>query len=397
MSMTEKRPDQQSLRQRREAMLARLGLDEKHKMPLAPPTTAFWAILTVTVVFTAVGLIMVLSSSSVVSLHSGGSAWSLFARQCKWALFGAIGMWGAYKVPYHTWRKAKWLMTFICVSVFLNGLVLLVGKDINGARAWLQYGNFRLQPSEFMKLAVVLYCADFLSRRHKYVAVRERVLQPMSGVLLLTGLLCALQRDFGTALVFVCIVLSLMVFAGVPWKQLSVVGAGVLVGGVGVLLKAENASKRLFAYINLAETKRLDGYQVYQSLLSIANGGVGGTGIGSGTSKWGYVPLAYSDFVFAVISEELGLIGSALVISGYGVLVFFGVRTALGARDMHGAFIAGGISAWFGFQTFINIGGIVGIIPMTGLTLPFMSYGGSSLMVTMIASGLLLNVARHMK
>ena len=397
MSMTDKRTDQLSLRQRREAMLARLGLDEKHKMPLAPPTPAFWTILTVTVLFTALGLIMVLSSSSVVSLHSGGSAWSLFARQCKWAMFGAVGMWGAYKVPYHTWRKTKWLVPFIGISVFLNILVRFVGRDINGARAWLQYGNFRLQPSEFMKLAVVLFCADFLSKRHKYVAVHERVLRPMLLVLGLTAGLCVLQKDFGTALVFITIVLSLMIFAGIPWGQLAWSTAGIGAIGVLVLMKADNASKRLFAFWNLAETKRLDGYQVYQSLLSIANGGIGGTGIGSGTSKWGYVPLAYSDFVFAVISEELGLVGTVAVIGGYALLVFFGVRTALGARDMHGAFIAGGISAWFGFQTFINIGGIVGIIPMTGLTLPFMSYGGSSLMVTMIASGLLLNVARHMK
>jgi cell division protein FtsW len=216
-------------------------------------------------------------------------------------------------------------------------------------------------------------------------------------VLGLTAGLCVLQKDFGTALVFITIVLSLMIFAGIPWGQLTWSTAGIGAIGVLVLMKADNASKRLFAFWNLAETKRLDGYQVYQSLLSIANGGIGGTGIGSGTSKWGYVPLAYSDFVFAVISEELGLVGTVAVIGGYALLVFFGVRTALGARDMHGAFIAGGISAWFGFQTFINIGGIVGIIPMTGLTLPFMSYGGSSLMVTMIASGLLLNVARHMK
>ena len=349
MSMTDKRTDQLSLRQRREAMLARLGLDEKHKMPLAPPTPAFWTILTVTVLFTALGLIMVLSSSSVVSLHSGGSAWSLFARQCKWAMFGAVGMWGAYKVPYHTWRKTKWLVPFIGISVFLNILVRFVGRDINGARAWLQYGNFRLQPSEFMKLAVVLFCADFLSKRHKYVAVHERVLRPMLLVLGLTAGLCVLQKDFGTALVFITIVLSLMIFAGIPWGQLTWSTAGIGAIGVLVLMKADNASKRLFAFWNLAETKRLDGYQVYQSLLSIANGGIGGTGIGSGTSKWGYVPLAYSDFVFAVISEELGLVGTVAVIGGYALLVFFGVRTALGARDMHGAFIAGGISAWFGF------------------------------------------------
>jgi cell division protein FtsW len=172
-----------------------------------------------------------------------------------------------------------------------------------------------------------------------------------------------------------------------------------LVGALGILVltQADNASRRLLAFTDLEGTKSLDGYQVYQALLSIANGGLGGTGIGSGTSKWGYVPLAYSDFIFAVIAEELGMVGTVLVVAGFVALVYFGVQTALGARDMHGALLAGGISAWFAFQAIINIGGIIGVMPMTGLTLPFMSYGGSSLMATLVASGLLLNVARHVK
>ena len=153
----------------------------------------------------------------------------------------------------------------------------------------------------------------------------------------------------------------------------------------------------MLAFMDLEGTKEDGGYQVYQSLLSIANGGWSGTGIGSGTSKWGYVPLAYSDFIFSVVAEELGIFGSLMVIGGFLALVVFGLQVALSAPDTHGAFIAGGISAWFGVQALVNIGGVVGALPMTGLTLPFLSYGGSSLIASMAAAGLLLNVARAVK
>ena len=397
MSTTEPRRLQPSLRQRREDMLRRLQLDEKHKMSLDAPTTAFWVILAVTCVFTALGLVMVLSSSSVVSLHSGESAFRLFRRQVMWAFFGALGMWGTYKIPYQSWRKTTWLAPWIIGSLVLNALVIFVGRNINGATAWLQWGAFRLQPSEFMKIATILGCAHFLALRHRYVRIKEEVLYRMLVVLAVTGGLVVLQKDYGTALVFATVLLLLMVLSSIPFNQLAATMAGMAVAGVFVLTQSGNASRRLQAWIDLEGNKSLSGYQVYQSILSIANGGVTGTGIGSGTSKWGYVPLAYSDFIFAVIAEELGLLGAVAIIGGFALLFFFGIQAALAARDMHGALIAGGVSAWFGSQMVINVGGITGVIPMTGLTLPFMSYGGSSLLATMVASGLLLNVARHPK
>ncbi|MEY4366093.1 MAG: cell division protein FtsW [Actinomycetota bacterium] len=397
MSTTEQRTAAPSLRQRREALFRRLQLDEKHKLSLDAPPTAFWVILAVTCVFTALGLVMVLSSSSVVSLHSGESAYRLFGRQVGWAFFGALAMWCAYKVPYHSWRKTNWLLPWVVGSLALNLIVVFVGRNINGATAWLQWGWFRLQPSEFMKIATILACAHYLALKHRYVAVRQVVLYRVLGVLAVTGGLVVWQRDFGTALVFAMMVLVLMVQASIPWPQIFTTMAGMAVAGAVVLTQADNASRRLFAFLDLQGTKRLEGYQVYQSILSIANGGLTGTGVGSGTSKWGYVPLAYSDFIFAVIAEELGFLGAVVVIGGFFLLFYFGIQAALAARDMHGALIAGGISAWFGSQMVINIGGITGVIPMTGLTLPFMSYGGSSLLATMLASGLLLNVARHPK
>lgn len=397
MSTTEPRRVQPSLRQRREDMLRRLQLDEKHRMSLDAPTTAFWVILAVTCVFTALGLVMVLSSSSVVSLHSGESAFRLFRRQVMWAFFGALGMWFAYKIPYQSWRKTTWLAPWIIGSLVLNALVIFVGRNINGATAWLQWGAFRLQPSEFMKIATILGCAHFLALRHRYVKIKEEVLYRMLVVLAVTGGLVVLQKDYGTALVFALVLLLLMVLSSIPFNQLAGTMAGLAVAGAFVLTQSGNASRRLQAWMDLEGNKSLSGYQVYQSILSIANGGVTGTGIGSGTSKWGYVPLAYSDFIFAVIAEELGLLGAIAIIGGFALLFFFGIQAALAARDMHGALIAGGVSAWFGSQMVINVGGITGVIPMTGLTLPFMSYGGSSLLATMVASGLLLNVARHPK
>ncbi|MFM7262516.1 MAG: FtsW/RodA/SpoVE family cell cycle protein [Acidimicrobiales bacterium] len=395
MSTTEPRRAQPSLRQRREDMLRRLQLDEKHKMSLGAPTTAFWVILTVTCVFTALGLVMVLSSSSVVSLHSGESAFRLFRRQVVWAVFGAVGMWGAYKIPYQSWRKTAWLAPWVVGSLALNALVIFIGRNINGATAWLQWGAFRLQPSEFMKIATVLFCAHFLALRHRYVRIREEVLYRMLGILVVTGGLVMAQRDYGTALVFTMVLLLLMVLAGIPMNQLTATVVGLAAAGALVFRQADSASRRLDAWLDPEGTKSLSGYQVYQSLLSIANGGMTGTGIGSGTSKWGYVPLAHSDFIFAVIAEELGLLGAIAIIGGFALLFFFGIQAARAARDMHGALIAGGVSAWFGSQMVINVGGITGVIPMTGLTLPFMLYGGSSLLATMVASGLLLNVARH--
>jgi cell division protein FtsW len=172
---------------------------------------------------------------------------------------------------------------------------------------------------------------------------------------------------------------------------------GAVIVGVIILTTKEVARNRLTAFLNPSETKGRLGYQVHQSLLGIANGGTTGAGIGQGSTKWGYLPLAHSDFIFTVVAEELGAVGSVAVIGSFMVLVVLGMRVALGAREMFGSLLAAGIAGWFAFQSIINIGGATGSLPLTGLTLPFMSAGGSSLMVSMAAAGVLLNVARNMK
>lgn len=394
--VTDKRSSQ-SLKERRLATLRRSGAADRQRVATEKPTAAFFWILIIVSSFVLLGLVMVLSSSSVTNLHSGGSAWGMLQRQLIWAGLGTIAMWAAYAFPYETWRKTFLLQSVVGLVVVLNVIVILRGALVNGARAWLDIGPFRMQPSEFMKIAVVLFCANLLSHRHRSVQITSIVLWPMIAALGVSAGLCALQKDYGGSLIFAGVVLVMMIIAGLPRRQIFATTVSLIILGVLVLNFAGNASDRMLAFMNLEGTKDGSGYQVYQSLLSIANGGWSGTGIGSGTSKWGYVPLAYSDFIFSVIAEEMGIFGSLMVIGGFLALVVFGLQVALSAPDTHGAFIAGGVSAWFGVQAFVNIGGVVGALPMTGLTLPFLSYGGSSLIASMAAAGLLLNVARAVK
>ena len=386
-----------SLKERRLETLRRTGVVDRHRVATEKPSVAFYWIFIIVSSFVMLGLVMVLSSSSVTNLHSGESAWGMFQRQLVWTGLGGIAMWAAFAFPYETWRKTFLLQSVVASVVILNVVVILRGAIVNGARAWLDMGPFRMQPSEFMKIAVVLFCANLLSHRHRSVQISSIVLWPMIVALGVSAGLCALQKDFGGSLIFGGIVLVMMIIAGLPKRQVFTTTIVLLVSGAFVLKFAGNASARMLAFMDLEGTKEDGGYQVYQSLLSIANGGWSGTGIGSGTSKWGYVPLAYSDFIFSVIAEELGIFGSLMVIGGFLALVVFGLQVALSAPDTHGAFIAGGISAWFGVQALVNVGGVVGALPMTGLTLPFLSYGGSSLIASMAAAGLLLNVARAVK
>lgn len=386
-----------SLSERRLAMLRRTGVAERHRLALEPPTTTFYGILGIVSIFVMLGIIMVLSSSSVVRLQSGSSAWGMFQRQIAWSTLGGLGMWYAYKTPYTTWVRQRWLLSAAVFVVGANVIVFAKGQFINGARAWLDVAGFRFQPSEFMKIVTVLFCANLIAKRHRSVSIPALVYWPLVGAMAITAGLCALQSDFGGAVIFVGIVTMMMVMSGLPWRHIvaTMVGAA---GAAWVLLQmSARARVRLTAFLNLDETKGDWGYQVYQALLSIANGGWSGTGIGSGTAKWGYVPEAHTDFIFAVIAEELGLLGTVVVIGGFTLLVLFGIRVALAAPDMTGALIAAGISAWFGVQALVNIGGVTGSMPLTGLTLPFLSYGGSSLIASMIAAGMLLRVARHVK
>ncbi len=254
-------------------------------------------------------------------------------------------------------------------------------------------GPVSFQPSELLKLALLLYTADLLARRADRLSEVRLTLLPVLVVLAAAELLILVQPDLGGGMVLAGIVLGVAFIAGVPLLPLgATIGA---VGAAGAMFMLRVRSERWTAFLDLAAHKQDDGFQVWQSLVGIASGGLTGVGLGASKAKWGFLPEAHTDFIFAIVAEELGFAGVAVVCSLFLVLVWLGVRVALHAPDRYGTLVAGGITAWILVQTVVNIGGVIGIMPLTGMTLPFVSFGGSSLLVMMTAAGLLLNIARN--
>ena len=210
-------------------------------------------------------------------------------------------------------------------------------------------------------------------------------------------MLCLLQGDLGSAIVLSCIVFAVLFIAGTPMTPMVTMAGGGTLSMLAFVFTSQRRMNRFTAFLDITGHKDYLSYQTYQALVGLGTGGISGTGVGSGPSKWGYLPLAHSDFIFAVIGEELGFVGVLAVIGCFLALTYGGVQVALAARDRFGMLLAGGIVAWIAVQAVINIGGVSGVMPVTGLTLPFVSSGGSSLFVCMTAMGLLLNVARHVK
>ncbi len=385
-----------SLAERRRQALDRKGALGYLKLSDTPPTRTFYVIMIVISVFVSIGLVMVLSASSITSINRGGSAWTMFSRQLMWAMVGTAAAIATYRMPYHIWRRIT-LPTLIAAF----GLNLLpftpLGVTINGANAWVSMGPVSFQPSEFLKFALVVYATNLLGRRQREITNARRTFLPVAAVWGASAALCMAQQDLGGAIVMSAIAVTVLFMAGAPLRWISLASLTTLVGGITLILMSASRRNRWLAFFNLEANKEHTGYQVYQSLLSIANGGIAGVGPGEGTSKWGYVPLAHSDFIFTVIAEEFGLLGSSIIILGFLVLALCGFQVALRARDRFGALLAAGITSWFVLQACINIGGVVGVMPVTGLTLPLISYGGSSLLITLAAAGLLLNVARNMR
>jgi cell division protein FtsW len=233
-----------------------------------------------------------------------------------------------------------------------------------------------------------------LARRADRMNDVRNTLYPMLVVLGAGGLLVMLQSDLGGALVLCAVVLGVAFVAGTPLVPLGATLAGVSLFGFVFISQSSYRRERWLAFLDLAQHKKDAGWQVWQSLIGIASGGVTGVGLGASKAKWGYLPEAHTDFIFAIIAEELGLVGVVAVCGLFCAFGFLGVQVALRAKDRFGMLLAGGVTAWVLTQALINIGGVVGLMPLTGLTLPFVSFGGSSLLVMMAAGGLLLNVAR---
>jgi cell division protein FtsW len=362
---------------------------------LGPPTGTFYAIVGVVSVLVMLGLVMVLSASAVTEANLGHSPYRVFGKQAVWAGLGVVALVAMVKISYRRWQRLVVPVTVLAVAAMLAPFAPGIGATVNGARSWVRVGPLSVQPSEFLKIAVVILAADLLTRRRDDLGDRTATLFPLGLIAAVGAGLCLAQGDLGAAVVLGAIVFSVAWVAGVPLTPLAAMAVTAAAGALLFVVSSPRRLDRFTAFMNVAEEKDHLAYQTYQGYLSMASGGLSGSGIGGSNAKLGYLPYAHSDFIFAVIADELGLIGTVAVIGGFVMLVALGVQTAIAAPDRFGMLLAGGIAAWFGVQTIVNIGGVVGFMPVTGLTLPFFSAGGSSLLVSMTAAGLLLSVARR--
>jgi cell division protein FtsW len=363
--------------------------------PSGRRSSTFLFILGLVVALNLIGLVMVLSASSVNALTEYGSSWYYFERQLLWVAVGAVLLVVAMRMDYHRWATLSRPLLIGAYALLVLVLVPGIGVHANGSTRWLGYGPISIQPSEFAKLAVLVFTADLLSRRAAWIEDWRLTLKPVLVVLGVGAGLLMLQPNLGTTLVLGAIVLALLFVAGTPLPKLGIVtAAGALCATVAALGESYRRA-RVLAFLDPWADPQNTGYQTIQSLVGIASGGIFGVGLGASKAKWGYLPYAHTDFIFAIISEELGLVGAAIVVGLFVALVVLGVRTALRAPDRFGTLLATGVTAWLAVQAFVNIGAVIAVLPITGVPLPFVSFGGSSLLATMIAAGILLNVARQ--
>ena len=355
----------------------------------------FGALFALVAVLNLLGLVMILSASAVTALYDYGSPWYQFVRQFIWLIVGSTALLFTLRVDYHRWRR--WTRPLLLVSIGLLVMVLVpgVGVNVNGASRWLGYGPLSMQPSEMAKLAMVLFAADLLARRGEKVRNWRLGLQPVMVVFVVVAALFMLQPNLGTTAILAAILLVMLFVAGTPPKPLGLVVAGLGALGAMFAFVEPYRFRRLMAFRDPWADPLNTGFQTVQSQTGIANGGLLGTGLGEGRAKWGFLPEAHTDFIYAIIGEELGLVGALTVVGLFVALGLLGVRTALRAPDRYGMLLATGVTTWILVQAFVNIGAVVGVLPITGVPLPFVSAGGSSLLFTMAAAGILLNVARR--
>lgn len=364
----------------------------------APRPAAYYLIAIIAAVLTMLGLVMVLSATSISQFHKGNSPYRIFNRQLIWAGFGLLGLWLAARTPTRRWRPLVGPAFVVTCLLMLLPFVPGIGLQVNDARSWVAVGSFSFQPSEFVKLTLLLACAALLAARRNELHDLRRTFVPVIGLTGVAAALCVAQGDLGSAIVIGMIGMCMVFVAGSP--MLPIVATGSLAGlsVVALAMSDSRRAARFSAFLDVAANKDRFSYQTWQAQIAMVQGGITGSGVGQGQNKLGeFLPLAHSDFVFAVVAEELGIIGIVAVLGGFLALAYAGMQIASATPDPFHRLIAGGIVGWLVGQAFINVGGVTGLLPVTGLTLPFISAGGSSLFVTLVATGLLLNVARNVR
>lgn len=357
-------------------------------------STPDFIIIVVTFVLLAIGVVMVYSSSAVVAAQKG-DPFFFTKRQLIFATLGIAAMFVTMNVDYWVWKK--WAKPGLILCFFLLIIVLIIGKEVNGAKSWLGIGAFGIQPAEFMKLGMAAFLAKWLSDNQKDIGSFTKGLVPTLGIVFLAFGMIMLQPDLGTGTVLFGTSVLMIFVAGARMKHLLGLAMLGVVGFIGLVLAAPYRIKRITSFIDPWSDPLGAGYQLIQSLYAIGPGGLMGLGIGMSRQKFLYLPEPYNDFIFSILAEELGFIGGATVLLLFLLLLWRGMRTAVTAPDLFGSLLAIGIIGMLAIQVVINVGVVTGMFPVTGITLPFLSYGGSSLTLMLTGIGVLLNISRYSK
>lgn len=353
-----------------------------------------------TVLFSlAVGLLLIIglgamrSASSVVGLELEGNGWAFFTRQLVAMAFGIVAMAVAARVPYNWYRKAAAPIFLVSIAGLLA--VLLVGDRDYGSQRWIDLGFTEFQPSEFAKFATIVALAAVMAKKERKLDDVWHFVVPVVTIVGLTCLLIILEPDLGTMLIVAAAAFAILVVSASPMRYVASAGA---IGAVGAILLAyisDYRFARVTAFLNPYADELGDGYQVLQGLGALGTGGTFGVGLGASRTRWGWVPNAHTDFIFAIIGEEIGFAGGVVIIALFALIAVLGLVVAFRAPDRFGRFLAVGITVWITTQAVVNIGGVVQAMPITGMPLPFISFGGTALVMAMGAAGVLLSIARR--
>ncbi len=357
-------------------------------MRRGPGPIDFWILLPV-LFLVGIGIIMVFSASALTS----ADAFYYFKRQLLWAVLGIVGLLFFAQVNYRYWRQLA--VPVLGIAVALLFLVLLIGNSVEDSSRWLSLGPLAFQPSEFIKPAMVIFLASSLTDNHHRLKSLVQGIGPYLALLAGICLLIVLQPDLGTAVTMAGIIYLMLTVAGTDKRYLFLLAVMGLAAVALAVVIAPYRMARFTAFLDPWADPQKHGFQTIQSLMAIGSGGLFGSGFGQGRQKLYYVPENHTDFIFSILSEELGFIGVILVIMLFLLLIWRGINTALKAPDTFGSFLAAGLTIMIGLQTLINMGVVTGMLPVTGITLPFLSYGGSSLIFTLLSVGILLNISRY--
>lgn len=363
---------------------------------LSHPLADYGFLMGTTLALVAIGLIMVMSASTVLSLKENNSSYTLASRQFLFAGIGLISMLAVSRLPVNFFRRMAYPVLIVSFLLLVAVLVPGIGETVNGQRNWIQIGGpFRLQPSEIAKLALVVWVADLLARRYRRVSGWRTLLLPLLPVTGAFVLLILMEGDLGTCLVVMPVIALLLVVAGAPMRLFGWLGAGGLSVIALMSVTTPYRFQRFRTWLDPANDPMGAGWQVMHGQFALATGGWWGVGLGASREKWGFLPEAHTDFILAVLGEELGLVGTLSVIALFIVFTVVAARISLRSPSLFVRFAAAGVGIWVSSQALINIGAVLGALPITGLPLPLISYGGSSLTITLLAVGMLLAFARQ--